>query len=62
MNIKNIIFYFSLMMITTIIYKHYTNLFMLELNIKNTLTSLFLGFITSKLADNIYNNININYI
>jgi hypothetical protein len=61
MNIKNIIFYFSLMMITTIIYKHYTNLFMLELDNKNIITNLFLGFITSKLADNIY-NININFI
>lgn len=73
MNIKNIIFYFSLMVITTIIYKYYTYLFMNELNIQSIVNDnikiprvftcfpqkhiiiLFLGFLTSKLADNIIN-------
>jgi hypothetical protein len=58
MNIKNIIIFFSLMLITTIINKHYMNLFILELDIKNNiLIPIILSFITSKLADNI-NNIN----
>ena len=58
MNIKNILFYFSFMVITTIIYKHYTNLFMNEINTQNINSNihiLFLGFLTSKLADIIIN-------
>lgn len=66
MNIKNMLFYFSLMVITTIIYKYYTNLFMNEINTQNIINDtyfsqkhiiiLFLSFLTSKLADNIINN------
>ena len=57
MNIKNILFYFCLMLFSSIVYKYYTNLFMNEANINTNITSLFLGFLTSKLADNINNNI-----
>ena len=37
MNIKNILFYFSFMVITTIIYKYYTNLFINEINIQTVI-------------------------
>jgi hypothetical protein len=62
MKIKNLIIFFILMLISTIINKYYTTLFMKEANINsdnnyiNIFIVLILGFITSKLADNILIN------